>query len=329
MSTREDLTGRKFGKLTVIKFDHSNRHNISMWLCQCECGNTKVVSSSNLKSGNTSTCGDAKCRIEDLTGTRYGRLEVIGFDHIGAYGNAFWLCQCECGNTLIVCGSHLKSGHTTSCGPACKQREAERDLTGHRFGRLKVIGKDIEREKHEHWICQCECGNLVSIYRGHLLSGASTSCGCYHREQCRSHGHCGERLYNIWQSMKYRCNPTTSTRYPNYSGRGVKLCEEWNEFINFYNWAINNGYDYNLSIDRIDNDGDYCPENCRWADNFVQQNNKSTNRFVTYNGVKHTLAEWSRILSVKPNTLRRHVNLGNMRDFEKYFNERQRHTENE
>lgn len=319
---REDLQGRKFGKLTVLEFDHSNEHNISMWLCQCECGKTKIVSSSNLKTGNTTTCGDRTCRMDDLTGKKFGRLTVIELDHFNDHGSPFWLCQCECGNMTVANGSRLKTGRKSSCGFACKQREAERCLTGQTFGRLKVIGPDIERIDggYECWICQCECGNITSVYRGHLLSGAIVSCGCYHHERITIHGHCGERIYNIWSGMKCRCSATANTEYPRYSGRGIKICDEWNDFINFYNWAINNGYDTNLTIDRIDNDGDYCPENCRWVDNYVQQNNKSTSHFVTYNNITHTLAEWSRILSMHPSTLWQRVNNNDMRDFEKYFN---------
>lgn len=112
------------------------------------------------------------------------------------------------------------------------------------------------------------------------------------------HGMYGTRLNHIWANMRLRCNCKTNKNYPDYGGRGIKVCKEWDEFINFHKWAMSNGYDDSLSLDRIDVNGDYCPENCRWITMFAQQSNKRNNVFVEYKGEKHTVSEWSRITGI-------------------------------
>lgn len=122
--------------------------------------------------------------------------------------------------------------------------------------------------------------------------------------------------------MIRRCKNETNRKYPRYGGRGIKVCCEWYNFENFYNWAMCNGYESGLSLDRKNNDGDYCPENCRWVDNITQQNNKSDNHYITYGGITHSRADWSRLLNVNYQTLRARVARGDMRDFEEYFGEK-------
>ena len=119
--------------------------------------------------------------------------------------------------------------------------------------------------------------------------------------------------------MKQRCGNTHFKQYHRYGGRGVFLCDEWQEFENFRDWAFDSGYEPGLSIDRINNDDGYYPENCRWADRITQQNNRYNNRFITYADITHTLAEWSRLLNIDYDKLRRRVNRNDMRDFEEYF----------
>lgn len=180
------------------------------------------------------------------------------------------------------------------------------DLTGEKFGRLTVIGMDDRNTRKTFWICQCECGGIKSVRSDGLLSGATKSCGCMKKETdatnlVKGHKHklSGTRLYKIWQGIKKRCNSPNDPRYNRYGGRGIKICEEWAEdFAAFYEWAMSNGYKDDLTIDRKDNDGDYNPENCRWATNKEQCNNRSTNILIKIGNVTKDLTEWCNIFEV-------------------------------
>lgn len=201
---------------------------------------------------------------------------------------------------------------------------AFKDLTGHRFGRLAVLARDPNsRNGHIYWRCLCDCGNETAVRSGNLISGRTTSCGCHQRETIReimtTHNMSNNSLYSVWRSMKSRCNSPNNAGYKNYGGRGIFICDEWDDFENFRDWALNNGYKEGLSIDRIDNDDGYYPGNCRWADAITQQNNKRNNRHVTYDRETHTISEWARLFNISHSILRHRMDRGDMRDFEEYF----------
>lgn len=188
-----------------------------------------------------------------------------------------------------------------------------KDITGQKFGRLTAIsyyGKT--KANHSLWLCKCECGNTKTIELGSLTRNRTKSCGCLDKEahilhpNRTTHGGCGTRLYRIWKVVKNRClNPNTPDYKKWYGGRGITICEEWkNNFQAFYDWAMANGYNDTLSIDRIDENGNYCPENCRWATPKVQASNKRNVPRITYKGETHCLAEWSEILNIPLNVLR-------------------------
>jgi len=157
------------------------------------------------------------------------------------------------------------------------------DLTGKTFGRLTVISvnaKDLNVNK-TLCLCKCECGNFKTVRASNLLYRHTTSCGCLRKESPSRvrHGMYGTRLYKIWENMKYRCHSPKCQRYKNYGARGIKVCDEWKEdFLNFYNWAITHGYNDTLTIDRIDVNGNYEPNNCRWATWEEQAKNKTTTK---------------------------------------------------
>ena len=185
------------------------------------------------------------------------------------------------------------------------------DLRGMRFGRLLVLCRDFDNtEKHAAWVCKCDCGATVSVIGTNLRRGTSKSCGCLQKELLsqRKTTHGGwaknEALYSVWCGILSRCNPklkNESTK--NYGQRGIRVCPEWENYQNFREWAKRSGYTKGLSIDRIDVDGDYCPDNCRWTDSKTQQNNRRSNIRIEYCGETRTLKEWSEILNINYQTV--------------------------
>ena len=183
-------------------------------------------------------------------------------------------------------------------------RHLKHDLTGQRFGRLLVISR-AESKDRPRWNCECDCGNKVVLPTESLLGGTK-SCGCYRREWSREihtkHGGSKrsgrERLYSVWNMMKQRCTDPNNKAYKNYGGRGITVCKEWcDSYEKFREWALENGYDKDAAhgkstIDRIDNEKGYSPDNCRFVDAKTQARNTRTNRFIEYNGETKTLAEW-------------------------------------
>ena len=189
------------------------------------------------------------------------------------------------------------------------------DLTNKEYGRLVVLSLAYTKNGRTFWNCKCSCGNEKIILGKDLQNGHIRSCGCLRVEISRSrmttHGATDSRLYNIWTSMKARCETSKKQKFiKDYQNRGIKICAEWHDFSVFQKWALENGYKDNLSIDRIDNNGNYCPENCRWADNFTQANNKRNNHWLTYNNKTQTIAQWSKELGMKYNALNERLRKG-------------------
>lgn len=190
------------------------------------------------------------------------------------------------------------------------------NLTGKRFGRLLVI-KRVENSKHNEtqWLCKCNCGNETIVNYGKLAYKRTTSCGCYAKElfvnNVSKHNLRKTRLYNIWAGMKQRCFNKNSKAYNRYGERGITICNEWkNDFKKFYDWSMKNGYKDNLTIDRINNNGNYEPENCRWTDNKTQSNNRNNNVILEYNNEKHNLKQWCEIMNITENALKHRLERG-------------------
>lgn len=165
------------------------------------------------------------------------------------------------------------------------------DLTGQKFNHLTAV--ELVSRKPTRWKCLCDCGNYKIVLTSNLKSGAVKSCGCIHHRGNPTHNLCYTRQYRIYKKIMRRCYVQNDPAYKDYGGRGIVVCDSWkNNFIDFYNWSIANGYADNLTIDRIDNDKGYSPDNCRWADSKQQSNNRRTCRLYTIGGITKNLTQW-------------------------------------
>ena len=254
---------------------------------------------------------------EDLTGRIFGTLKVISLNeeesairtiryHHKRYA---WNCKCiNCGHEVVKVSSDLKTiakGNTTGCKECYRM-----DLTGQKFGKLTVLGLAPKQETGKQlWICQCDCGNTCIHQTGDLTKTKDPvqSCGCLHSEvlaqRNRESAAWGgdtvkhERLHQIWTAMRHRCNSPNDEHYHLYGGRGITVCPEWQDnWFAFRDWALSHGYQDNLTIDRIDTNGNYEPDNCRWATQQEQMNNTRINKMLFYKNEWDTLANWCRRL---------------------------------
>lgn len=188
---------------------------------------------------------------------------------------------------------------------------AKIEMTGLRFGRLVVLrDSGIRTDRKVVWTCVCDCGEEVNVIGTSLRSGLTQSCGCLKLEKITKHGESKTRLYSHWECMISRASNPNNARSHRYLERGIVVCEEWKEYKNFSKWAKENGYSDDLSLDRIDNDGDYKPSNCRWVDSKTQGNNRSTNNNITFNGKTQTLTQWAEEVGINKSTLSKRIHRG-------------------
>jgi hypothetical protein len=183
------------------------------------------------------------------------------------------------------------------------------DLTGQKFNRLLVIkrAKKVDSGGRAFWECVCDCGNFVIAEGYGLKSGGVKQCHFCKIKQISikntTHGCSPTRLYNIWTNMKTRCSNPNYEMFNSYGGKGISLCSEWESFENFKLWSLSHGYNEKLTIDRIDNSNGYNPDNCKWSTMKQQQNNRTNNHLVKFNGEILTLKQWSEKLNISYPTL--------------------------
>lgn len=265
---------------------------------------------------------DIKDYQKELINKRFTRLKVkeVWIEN----NDVMCKCKCDCGNIVSVFGNNLGRGNTMSCGCLNKEKIHERcfkDLTGMTFDRLHVdrlyTGPNHLKYSGILWECTCSCGNTCIVQTNNLLNGHTRSCGCLARDVTTTHGLTktkeGKRLIGIYNAMKARCYRPSCNGYEKYGGRGITICDEWTSkpgdpmntgFINFYNWAISNGYKDKLTLDRLNNDKGYSPDNCRWATPLEQGNNKTNNKYITdVNGETFTYADFERKHHLSPSTV--------------------------
>jgi len=169
---------------------------------------------------------------------------------------------------------------------------------------------------HPTWRCRCDCGNEVDVVSCNLISGSTRSCGCYHRERAAEantvhemarRGEC-HSIYRVWVAMLQRCENPNDKRYKDYGGRGITVCPEWHDFVLFRDWALANGWEKGLSLDRIDNDGNYESSNCHWVTQKEQQRNRRNNHLITFDGKTQTMVEWAEEAGISYLTLCSRIN---------------------
>lgn len=196
-------------------------------------------------------------------------------------------------------------------------------MIGRKYGRLTVVSLSYKKNGN-YWHCACDCGGSSVKNTSQLNCGGSMSCGCGAKENLaklihnnktnhpgRIHGMARSRLDNTLDNMIKRCENPKDKRWDRYGGRGISICHEWRtNRKSFYDWALANGYDPSLTIDRINVDGNYQPSNCRWVTASEQQNNTSRNRYLEWNGRRETVANWARELGVRNMALQHRVDRG-------------------
>ena len=266
-----------------------------------------------------------------MTGQRFGKWTVLcrdttmdGASNTG--GIVYWIFKCDCGTLRSVNGVALRRGISKSCGCDSAVTTSERslkDITNKRIGKLIVLGRTPHVPDHRFsWICLCDCGKMVLYTTAELRR--CRSCGCSHEESRQKrfseyravHGNPKDRLYHVWTGMRNRCQNPKNPEYQNYGGRGITVCEEWeNSYPAFRDWAYATGYDKDAptgqcTLDRIDVNGNYEPSNCRWVDLNTQANNRRRCRIYEIDGVSRSLGDWCKKYGVSRNLVYNRLQLG-------------------
>lgn len=311
-----DLTGKIFKDLKVLGFsrymDYTDDNGKVIgrkkyYTCMCQKCNTIVECRSDeiKKYGHSGKCNCEKTKSsktkpdeerikEDLTGETFGAVTVVKLSHIDNNGHSMWVYKCnKCGNTGVTSRSNLLSGNTTQC-PSCARKlvglKLRDDLTGKVFGKLHVIGLDENATEKSNrndifWKCYCENCGQTKIFSSHNLKHRSNpTCGCISNSQ--THGMSNTKIYGIWADMKNRCNERVNL----YGFNSIEYDPEWEKFENFYK-DMGPSYREGLTLERINNNGIYCKDNCKWADRNVQMNNTSRSNLYYYFGEWLTLGE--------------------------------------
>lgn len=266
---QENLIGQRFGKLTVIEMIDGTKEEGPTVRCQCDCGNQTIVQTNNLKKGNTKSCG---CLVKEAR---------------------------------IKADKERREGIKPK---TTYHRYKSEDCVGQHYGHLtilKLVGKNSHGQTMAE--CRCDCGKVITVRMSSVRSGNTQSCGCYRsivsKKNHMKHGGCAKdsadkRLYGIWSTMKERCTNKKLTYAHIYIERGISVCEEWQHWENFRDWAWKNGYNDSLTIDRIHNDRGYSPDNCRWLTPQENSNNKRNNLYIQFDGQIKSCADWSRELGI-------------------------------
>ena len=303
----------------IEEYIGKTKHNEAISLCKCKkCGNIKQLLRTKAKRdiGICEKC--IEIYIQSFVGKQIGSYVVIRYSHTDkqqreyVYEMRCTECEYTRYSTLNTIKSALKSGKDikSKC-PGCKEKYIQ-SFIGVEFNTLRVMSYSHKSKTEYYYICKCiDCGKEYTLSTT-SISSKFFNCTCVNIVRKKNivtnkkHGMCDTRIYNIYKNMKARCYRPTGSGYENYGARGIRMCDEWlgeNGFINFYNWAIENGYTDELTIERIDVNGNYCPENCKWIPPEEQYYNKTTNVYLNIYGIDYTLSQVARMFNVDYNVL--------------------------
>lgn len=196
------------------------------------------------------------------------------------------------------------------------------NLIDRKFGRLLVVGESAKKGKSGNciWICLCECGNLKEVMAPFLKNGNIKSCGCLAIESRINHGMSRTITYSSWYSMKNRCTNPESDNYKNYGGRGISVCERWIDSLDLFVQDMGHRPSIKHTLDRIDNDGDYEPRNCRWAIGYTQRRNRRDNVWIEHNGKRMIFSDWAKEIGINKTRLKYHLKTKSIRSVIEYLN---------
>lgn len=259
-------------------------------------------------------------KFKDLRGQRFDKLMVLERAENNKSGKVCFRCRCDCGREIIVTSNNLLSGNTKSCGCLKHEPTNRTPMEGKTFGRLKVLSYDHTEGKSAFYRCRCECGREIIASGLCLRRGDTRSCGCLRREVTaqkntdnQTHGMYNSKIYKTWVGIKTRCYNSNDPGYKDYGERGITMYPAWiNDFQAFYDYVskLEHFGEEGMTLDRIDNDGNYEPGNLRWATKSEQARNRRSNVIVEYNGEKMCLAEASEKSKVPVDTLRDRLKRG-------------------
>ena len=242
-----------------------------------------------------------------------GKLTVLSQSDSGRSGSPQWLVKCECGQELIASENSLKTHNIRACGLCDGDDSGDDSLVGQKFGMLTVTARALnDPYGKKRWNTVCDCGNQKVVREQYLKTFKIPNCGCYSKELQTTnltHGFNSHPLAAIWRSMRNRCENPNNDHYNLYGGRGIFVCDRWQSLENFIS-DMEEGYKPGLQIDRIDNDGPYSPDNCRWVTREENGRNKRNNRNITTVIGKKPLVEQSEISGVPPATIRDRIEKG-------------------
>lgn len=303
--------GLKIKFIEVLSTEIFNIDNKKYYKCKCDCGNEKFIQVATIKSGRIRDCGCGEFARRRLIGQRFGKLVVVDATRYenAKKKNIICICKCDCGKIKNVISSKLTSFDTISCG--CIKEFNFDKYKNKTYGKITIL--DLIDKDKKIVFCKCDCGNCFQtlIYNVIGKKQVVLSCGKCSQKRIKRVKTSHNRLLGIYHNMIRRCYNKDSKDYQWYGNKEITICKEWlDDYYAFEKWALENGYKENLTIDRIDNNGNYCPENCRWVDMKTQQNNRRNNVKYFFQNEYYTLSEIARKIDINVETLRSRLRNG-------------------